>query len=183
MIQEREELGSRLFGILITVLSLLAFFAAYILMYWNSGLELAYDSHYLTLVLLIIPISYYGIKKTNLTRFYGLKGFLDIFLESGLFVISTTGILAASAIIFKLSSVDLTIFLIFAAIFYLALAIMISLSHMYHRSLMKKGMNVRNIIVIADHNSINFIEALFAHEEWGYRVMAIVSDSELIYEV
>ena len=183
MIQEREDLGSRMFGILATAISLLAFLAAYLLMYWNSGLELAYDSHYLTLVLLIIPICYYGIRKTNLTRFYGLKGFADIFLESGLFVISATGILAASAIIFKLSSVDLTIFLIFAAIYYVALTILISFSYQYHRNLMKKGMNVRNVIVIADDSSINFIETLFTSEEWGYKVMALVSDSELIYEV
>lgn len=183
MIQEREDLGSRLFGILVTAISLLAFFATYLVMYWNSGLELSYDSHYLTLVLLIIPIWNYGIKKTNLTRFYGLKGFSDIFLESGLFVISATGILAALAIIFKLSSIDLTIFLIFAAIDYVALTIMISLSYQYHRNLMKKGMNVRNVIIIADDNSINFIETLFSHEEWGYKVMSIVSDSELIYEI
>ena len=183
MIQEREDLGSRLFGILITAVTLLAFFASYLIVYWNSGSALEYDSHYLTLVLLIIPLWYYGIRKTNLTRFYGLKGFADIFLESGLFVISAAGILAASAILFKLNSVDLSIFLIFAVIDYLALTIMISFSYQYHRNLIKKGMNVRNVIIVADDNCINFIETLSAHEEWGYKVMAIVSDSELIYEV
>ncbi len=183
MIQEREDLGSRLFGILVTATALVAFLVSYFLLYLNSGSELKYDSHYLTLVLLIVPIWYYGIKKTNLTRFYGLKGFADIFLESGLFVLSATGILAALTIFFQLSSVDLTIFLIFAALYYVALTIMISLSYLYHRNMMKKGMNVRNVIVIADDNSINFIETLFSYEEWGYKVMAIVSDSELIYEV
>ena len=183
MIQEREDIGSRLFGILNTALGLVAFFISYLLLYWISGSELEYDSHYVTLMLLTIPIWYYGIRKTNLTRFHGLKGFADIFLESGLFVISATGILAALAIILKLNTVDLSIFLIFAVINYLALTIMISLSYHYHRNLLKTGMNARNVIVIADDNSISFIEALIAREEWGYKVMAIVSDSELIYEV
>lgn len=183
MIREREDLGSRLFGVLITALALIAFFAAYLSVYMNSGAEMKYDSHYFTVVLLIIPIWYYGIRKTNLTRFYGVKDFSIIFLESGLFIISATGILAALAILFKLNNIDLSIFLVFALINFVLLTLLISFAYLYHRSLMKKGMNSRNVIVVADDNCVNFIEGLFIHKEWGYQVMAIISESELIYEI
>ncbi|MDY0101620.1 MAG: sugar transferase [Lentimicrobium sp.] len=183
MIREREDLGSRLFGVLITALTLFAFFAAYLIVYSNSGTEMKYDSHYFTVVLLIIPIWYYGIQKTNLTRFYGVKDFSIIFLESGLFIISSTGILAALSILFKLNNVDLSIFLVFALINFVLLTLLISFAYLYHRSMMKKGMNARNVIVVADDNCVNFIEGLFVHKEWGYQVMAIISESELIYEI
>lgn len=183
MIREREDLGSRLFGVLITALTLFAFFAAYLIVYSNSGTEMKYDSHYFTVVLLIIPIWYYGIQKTNLTRFYGVKDFSIIFLESGLFIISSTGILAALSILFKLNNVDLSIFLVFALINFVLLTLLINFAYLYHRSMMKKGMNARNVIVVADDNCVNFIEGLFVHKEWGYQVMAIISESELIYEI
>jgi exopolysaccharide biosynthesis polyprenyl glycosylphosphotransferase len=183
MIREREDLGSRLFGVLITALTLIAFFAAYLSIYLNSSSEMKYDSHYFTVVLLIIPIWYYGIRKTNLTRFYGVKDFSIIFLESGLFILSATGILAALSILFKLNNIDLSIFLVFALIDFVLLTLLISFAYLYHRSLMKKGMNARNVIVVADDNSVDFVEGLFVHKEWGYQVMAIISESELIYEI
>ena len=183
MIREREDLGSRLFGVLITALTLFAFFAAYLSVYLNSGSEMKYDSHYFTVVLLIIPIWYYGIRKTNLTRFYGVKDFSIIFLESGLFILSATGILAALSILFQLNNIDLSIFLVFALIDFVLLTLLISFAYLYHRSLMKKGMNARNVIVVADDNCVEFIEGLFVHKEWGYQVMAIISESELIYEI
>lgn len=183
MIREREDLGSQIFGIIITVISLLAFIGAFQYVRWYSGTEIQYDSQYITVLLLLIPIWYYGISKTNLTKFYRAKDAVIITLESGLFVIAATGILAALIIILKLDKINLSILLFYAIIDFVLLNLLIILSYGYHKNLMNKGMNTRNVIVIADQNCVDFVERLFLHKEWGYRIIAIISDSELITEV
>lgn len=183
MVREREDLGSQIFGIIITAISLLSFVLAFFAVRAYSGTEIKYDTQYITVVLLIIPIWYYGINRTNLTKFYRAKDSIIIMLESGLFVLAGTGILAGFTILFQLNNINLSILLFFAAIDFLLLNLLIIFSYGYHKNLMDKGMNTRNVIVIADQNCVDFVEKLFLHKEWGYRIMAIISDAEIINEV
>ena len=183
MIREQEDLGSRIFGIIITAVSLLAFLGAFMLLNWQTRGTLEYNSQYLTTVLLLIPIWYFGIKKTNLTKFYRAKDTVIIISESLLFVLAGTGTIALLVILLQLNDIDFRVLYYYAAIDFLLLTIIIILSYTYHRNLLNKGMNTRNIILIADQNCVDFIERLFLHNEWGFRIVAIISDAELISEV
>ena len=183
MIREQEDLGSRIFGIIITAVSLLAFLGAFLLLSWQTNGALVYDSQYLTTVLLLIPIWYIGIKKTNLTKFYRAKDTVIIISESLLFVLAGTGTVALLVILLQLNEVDFRVLYYYAAIDFLLLTTIIILSYNYHKNLLNKGMNTRNIILIADQNCVDFIERLFLHNEWGFRIVAIISDAELINEV
>lgn len=165
MVREREDLGSQIFGIIITAISLLSFVLAFFAVRAYSGTEIKYDTQYITVVLLIIPIWYYGINRTNLTKFYRAKDSIIIMLESGLFVLAGTGILAGFTILFQLNNINLSILLFFAAIDFLLLNLLIIFSYGYHKNLMDKGMNTRNVIVIADQNCVDFVEKLFLHKE------------------
>ncbi|MBL7905213.1 MAG: sugar transferase [Bacteroidales bacterium] len=183
MIREQEDLGSRIFGIIITAVSLLAFLGAFMLLSWQTSGGLVYNSQYLTTVLLLIPIWYIGIKKTNLTKFYRAKDTVIIISESLLFVLAGTGTVALLVILLQLNEIDFRVLYFYAAIDFLLLTTIIILSYNYHKNLLNKGMNTRNIILIADQNCVDFIERLFLHNEWGFRIVAIISDAELINEV
>ncbi|MGE5316981.1 MAG: sugar transferase, partial [Chloroflexota bacterium] len=46
-----------------------------------------------------------------------------------------------------------------------------------------KGLNTQNIVIIADSNSVDLIEKMFHHQDWGYNVVSIISGSDLIKEI
>lgn len=183
MIREREDLGSRIFGIIITIISVFAFMGAFYAVRWYYQPGLTYNSQYLTVGMLIIPLWYFGVNKTNLTKFYRAKDTIIIVIESLLFILTGTGILMLFMILFELDQINNYVLLAFAVFDFILLNIIIISSYKYHRNLLEKGMNTRNIILIADQNCIDFIERLYLHKEWGFRIMAIISDSELISEV
>ncbi|MCB9014416.1 MAG: sugar transferase [Lentimicrobiaceae bacterium] len=183
MISEREDLGSRIFGIIITIVSVFAFIGAFqfIRIYFSGAVS--YNSQYLTLGMFIIPLWYLGVYQTNLTKFYRAKDSIVILIESLLFVATGTGFLALLMILLNLKQINSAVLIAFAVIDFVLLNIIIMLSYRYHKNLLDKGMNTRNIILIADQNCVDFIERLYLHKEWGFRIMAIISDSELISEV
>lgn len=43
-----------------------------------------------------------------------------------------------------------------------------------------KGYNFRNIVIVADESAYDFINSLISKKEWGYRVFAIFTESELM---
>jgi exopolysaccharide biosynthesis polyprenyl glycosylphosphotransferase len=42
------------------------------------------------------------------------------------------------------------------------------------------GHNIHNVIIYADDNSAKFINDILIHKEWGFRILMIISNSELI---
>ncbi|MGV8964418.1 MAG: sugar transferase [Candidatus Saccharimonadaceae bacterium] len=183
MIREREELGSQIFGIIVTIVSVVAFIGAFGLVRWQYQTDLTYNSQYLTVCMFIIPLWFIGIHKTNLTKFYRAKDTIIIVIESLLFVLTSTGILMLVILLFNLDMVNNYVIVAFVCIDFIALNILIIASYNYHKNLLEKGMNTRNIILIADQHCIDFIERLYLNKEWGFRITAIISDSELIAEV
>jgi exopolysaccharide biosynthesis polyprenyl glycosylphosphotransferase len=45
-----------------------------------------------------------------------------------------------------------------------------------------KGYNYINVVVIADDSSVQFIESLLSHKDWGYRIIAIFTGSVSLKE-
>ncbi len=45
-----------------------------------------------------------------------------------------------------------------------------------------KGYNYINIVLIADDSSMPFIESLMSNKEWGYRIIAIFTESDNLKE-
>lgn len=183
MIQEKENLISKTYGSILTIVSVLLFAFAFLILYWLSYGELNYNSQYLTVILLLIPIWHWGIKKTSLTKFYRAKDATIIFFESLLFIVAGTSALAVLITLLQLKQVNLYILLIYAALEVIVLNVIIIFAYRYHKNLLNKGLNTRNIILIADNNCVDFIERIFLHKEWGFRIVVIISESELISEI
>jgi exopolysaccharide biosynthesis polyprenyl glycosylphosphotransferase len=183
MTGEKEKQTGRVVGIIISILSLLIFISAFrITDYFNRG-DLIYSSEYLTIALFIVPLWYVGIVQTNLTRFSRNKSDLTIIFETGLFVITATGFLALVQVAFDLSQVNNYVILTFAILDFILISVLLLSSSRYYKKLLRKGLNVQNVIVIADANCIDFIEKLLLKKESGYHIHTIISDSDIIEEV
>lgn len=183
MIREREKQTSRISGIVISIISVLVFIGAFqVTEYYYYG-YLPYSNEYLIVALLIIPLWYIGIIQTNLTGFNKLKSNLTIIVETGLFVITGTAFLALFQVAFDLNQVNNYVILTFAILNFILISLILVSSNNYYKKLYNKGLNVQNIILIADANCIDFIERLDLNKEWGYNINTIISESEIIEEI
>ena len=81
--------------------------------------------------------------------------------------------------LYKISRLFLIEFAVFGFIF-LFLARLIE----YHvfKTYRAKGFNQVNIVIIADESSLPFIDNLLTNKEWGYRIIAIFTASNVIKE-
>lgn len=183
MIRERESQSSRISGTIIAIISVLCFIGSFHLTsYFYKGF-LPYNSEYLIIALFIFPLWYIGLSQTNLPRFYKNKQTLKIIIESTLFVITGTGFLALIQIVLDLEQINSYVILVFAITNLVVITLILLLTFRYQKSLLNKGLNIRNIIIVADSNCIDFIEKVHMHKEWGYNISLIISDSDLIEEV
>ncbi len=171
MITEREDLNSKTFTVIVTIITVAVFVASFFVLRFFKNGDLAYTTEYLTVLIMLIPIWYYGLNLTNLTLFYRAKDITIIITESLIFTTLSTIILALLVILFRLATVELPLLLIFGFLQLIALSMMIMFAYLYHKNLLVKGMNTRNIIIIADQNCVEFIEKIMLHNEWGIRLV------------
>lgn len=183
MITEREDLNSKTFTVIVTIITVAVFIASFFVLRFFKNGDLPYTTEYLTVLIMLIPIWYYGLNLTNLTLFYRAKDITIIITESLIFTTLSTIVLALLVILFRLATVELPLLLIFGFLQLIALTVMIMFAYLYHKNLLDKGMNTRNIIIIADQNCVEFIEKIMLHNEWGIRLVTIISSSELVHEI
>ncbi|GAB1404973.1 MAG: sugar transferase [Lentimicrobiaceae bacterium] len=183
MIADREDLSSKTLTVIVTITTLLVFIASFFLLRLFKNGELTYTTEYLTLLLLMMPVWLYGLELTNLTRFYRVRDITIIFTESLIFIASSTLLLAALVVLLKLETIDLSILLIFGVLEIVVLNLMLMTTYFYQKNLLDKGMTTRNIILVADENCIEFTEKIMLHNEWGLRLVTIISSSQLVHEI
>ncbi len=183
MTREREKQAGRIFGIIISIMSVLIFIGSFHLTgYFLKG-YLIYHSEYLIIALLIIPLWYIGINQSNLTKFYRSRLSFTIVMETGLFVITGSGFLTLFQVGLNLGNINNYVIICFAVLDFLAINTLLLLTSRYYKKLAVKGLNVQNIILIADSNCVDFIEKLEQHKEWGYNIHTILTDSGIIEEI
>lgn len=183
MIRERERQASRIFGIIISILSVLIFIGSFYVTGYFLNSYLIYNSEYLILAFLIIPLWYIGINQSNLSKFYRSNHNLTIVVESGLFVVTGSSFLALFQLMLNLTQVNNYVIIIFAILDFVIINTLLLLTFRYYKVMANKGLNVQNIILIADSSCVDFIEKLEQHKEWGYNINTIISDSEIIDEI
>jgi exopolysaccharide biosynthesis polyprenyl glycosylphosphotransferase len=182
MVRDNERQTGRISGIIISLLSLFTFIGSFnVTSYFYVGF-LSYNSEYLVIAILIIPLWYIGVIQSNLTHFSN-KRYLTVIFETGLFVITGTGFLALTQLALNLTQVNNYVILTFAILDFILINIILLVTYRYNKKLAAKGMNIENIILIADSNCIDFIEKITQNKEWGYNINTIISDSPIIDEI
>ena len=182
MIREEERIKSSMFGIYTMILTLLTFILSIKLAQAFINSMITYTSEYLALLLLLLPIWFFGLSKTNLLKIYRVNHYLQLFKQSIMFIVLATGILFVLINLFNLKTISNEFILIFAALNQVSIFASYIAVNKYYMHLRKKGYNLINIVIIADEYNEKFIQNIIDHREWGYKIMLIISESQMILD-
>lgn len=159
-----------------------AFQCSYYLNYLEYGSFFFFHIRLLKLYLLIMPfwlMILYLIQITEIPRTKRTKILFIEYLQSTVLILVLLLIFYFIFKLYQISRLFLIEFAIFGFIF-LFLARLIE----YHvfKTYRAKGYNQVNIVLIADESSLPFIETVINNKEWGYRIVAIFTASDVIKE-
>lgn len=158
----------------------LAFQSSFYLNYYDIGGFFFTEKRFLTLFLWILPfwlIILYFFKIAEVPR---TKRYRFIFLEFVQAAIVTFLVLTIIYFVFNLHEIS-RLFLIGITFFgFLYLFVARILTYKVFKSYRAKGHNFIRVVIIGDENALPFIDTLVSKIEWGYKIVAIFTDNEII---
>ena len=160
----------------------LAFECSYLIVYHGISGFFFTDWSFLLLSLGVTPIwllFLYLLKATEIPR---TKHYTSLFFEYMLASAAILLLLILLYFLFKLYAFSRTFIIlvpIFGFIFLFSLRV---LEYKVFKLYRAKGFNFLNVVLIADNSSVPFIESLLSNKEWGYKIVAIFTSSDIINE-
>lgn len=137
-------------------------------------------TQYKMVLFILIPLWILLLEQANLGRVGRLKMHSINFVEYFTIVVIGTILLYASIEILNLDSISRLVLGIFALLNFIVLYSFKFILSSTMKYIRQKGMNTRQILIIADAHSYYFIDRLIDTKDWGYRVWAIMSDDKAI---
>jgi len=157
-----------------------AFQCSYFINYSGRGVAFFTEKNFLILFLGILPVwllMLYLIKITEIPR---TKRYRVLFFEYMQSAIAILFLLVLLYFVFKLYAIS-RLFLMEISFFgFLFLFIVRILEYKVFKNYRSKGYNQINTVLIADDSSLPFIESLLSNKEWGYKVVAIFTESSVL---
>ena len=161
---------------------IIAFQCAFLLNYSYLGDFFFLEERLLKLFLLITPfwlLILYLIQITEIPRTKPARVLFMEYLQSTILVII---LLLIFYFVFKLYKISRLFLIEFAILGFLLLFLSRLIEYHVFKTYRAKGFNQVNIVIIADESSLPFIETLLTTKEWGYRIIAIFTASNVIKE-
>jgi exopolysaccharide biosynthesis polyprenyl glycosylphosphotransferase len=121
----------------------------------------------------------YLLKATEIPR---TKHYISLFFE---YLLASAGIFLMLILIyflFKLYALSRTFLLMIPVFGFFSLFFLRVVEYKVFKLYRAKGFNFLNVVLIADNSSVPFIESLLSNKEWGYKIVAIFTSSDLINE-
>jgi len=182
MIKENERTSESMFRIFIMALTIIIFFVSIFIAHFFINLKINYTSEYLALLFLLLPIWFIGLSKTALLQIYRVNNYLKLFIQSIKFIIIAVGILFGLVNLLNFNTISKDFIFVFGVFNHFAICISYIAANQHYMNQRKRGINLKNIIIIADEESEDFIQNIVDHRELGYNITMIVSDSKSLYE-
>ena len=160
----------------------LAFEFSYLFVYHGTGGFFFSDWRFLLLFLGITPLwllALYLLKAAEIPR---TKHYTSLFFEYMLASAAILLLLILLYFLFKLSALSRTFILLIPVYGFVFLFFLRVLEYKVFKLYRAKGFNFLNIVLIADDSSVPFIESLLSNKEWGYKIVAIFTSSDIINE-
>jgi exopolysaccharide biosynthesis polyprenyl glycosylphosphotransferase len=160
----------------------IAFQCSYYLNYFQKGGLFFTESRLLKLYILIMPfwlLILYLIQITEIPRTKQTKILFFEYLQSTILI---TVLLLVFYFVFKLYLISRIFLIVFALFGFFFLFLARQLEYRVFKIYRAKGFNQVNIVVIADESSLPFINSLLTNKEWGYKLIAIFTSSDLVKE-
>lgn len=158
----------------------LAFQLSYYINYNPPGVFFFTEKSFLFLFLSILPfwlIILYLIKTTEIPRTKNYSVLLFEYFQSAVatgFFLLTLYFFLKMVWISRLFLIEFT-FMGFMFLFFVRL-----MEYRVFKVFRAQGYNFVNVVIIADDTSLKFIDNLYLNKEWGYRIIAIFSGSDLV---
>ena len=171
-----------MFRIAIMILTVLTYFVSFKISQYFISPAIEYSSEYLTLLVLSLPVWYIGLSKTALLLIYRVNHYPKLFVQSVKFIIIATGILFGFVNLLNLTNIYKEFIFIFGILNHAVICLSYVIANQYYMNRRRKGINLKNIIIIADEENESFIEKIFSRKELGYRITMIISDSQRIFD-
>ncbi len=185
---KKWNLLSVILGFIDILAILFAFQCSYIINYYNLINVHYYGTFFfsqlrlLKLFILIMPfwlMILYLIQISEIPRTKRYRVLLFEYLQSTILIVS---LLLVFYFIFKLYEISRLFLVEFAFLGFLFLFLTRLLEYKAFKIYREKGFNYINIVLIADDSSLNFIESLLSNKDWGYRIIALFTESEQLKE-
>lgn len=144
--------------------------------------QIKYSTEYLALLFLLLPVWFIGLSKTALLLIYRVNHYAQLFKQSIKFIIIATGILFGLVNLLGFNSISKEVIFIFGILNHSTICISYFVANQYYMNRRKKGINLKNIIIIADEGSEKFIQNIANHRELGYNITMIISDSKSLFD-
>jgi exopolysaccharide biosynthesis polyprenyl glycosylphosphotransferase len=176
MFKDKEQILSFLLGLFDVLIA----FGAFYISFYIRHQYVSFNAEYIILLILMVPIWFLLLKLTALSAFNQAKPYSVILLDY--IIVNTLGAVFLFFIIFllKLDTISRSVIFVFVPIsFVLHFVIRISIKEIF-KIYRKKGINTRNLLIIADESSEFFIDKLIKDAFLGYKIKVIFTDSEKI---
>jgi exopolysaccharide biosynthesis polyprenyl glycosylphosphotransferase len=182
MIKEKEQQINNVIGVFDVILSLLSYlFAIFIRdVFFEPPINSPHE--YLIVGLVIIPTWFMLIKSSHMAEMHRTRTYSMILASYIKVVVIGLGIVFLAIFLFKLTNISRLAILSFGIINLFTLFSVRIAVYRIMKYMRTKGYNTRNVIVIADESSEDFIEKIRANKEWGYILKYIVTNSSLLYK-
>ncbi|MCC7027297.1 MAG: sugar transferase [Saprospiraceae bacterium] len=182
MIRENEQVSKSMFRIYLLILTVVTFFSSIKLAQIFVNSTILFSSDYLALLLMLLPVWYWGLSKTSLLSVFRVNHYAQLFKQSVKFIILAIGILFGFINLMNLTSISKEVVFIFGILNHLTICVSYVAVNQYYMERRKKGINLKNVIIIADEENESFIENIANHRELGYNITMIIADSPKIFD-
>ena len=160
----------------------LAFQCAYLLNFSENHFFFFSEPSILYLFLGLLPLWLLILYLINITEIPRTKRYRVLFFEYLQSALAILSLLILFYFVFKLYKIS-RLFLMEISFFgFLFLFIVRFIEYAVFKSYRAQGFNRINVVLIADDSSEKFIESLLRSKEWGYRIFAIFTESDLVKE-
>jgi len=159
---------------------LMAFECSYLIVYHGTSGFFFTNRSFLLLFLGVTPfwlLVLYLLKATEIPR---TKHYISLFFE---YLLASSAILLLLILLyflFKLYALSRTFIIMIPVFGFIFLFFLRVLEYKAFKLYRAKGFNFLNVVLIADNSSVPFIESLLSNKEWGYKIVAIFTSSDII---
>lgn len=180
MIKSREPALERMSVTFQVVLTVLSFY----LTLWATGIlslnYLLHNKEHMVLAFIMTPLWFGLLEFFEMGTMARIQRYRHIIHKYIFVVLLGVGALILLVELFELNTIGSKVLLKFALVNHLVLSAQKVIGRSIMRYLRKKGFNIRLIMIIADDNSIPFIDQIIDTSEWGYKIVGIITNSKKV---
>jgi exopolysaccharide biosynthesis polyprenyl glycosylphosphotransferase len=179
---KKWNLVNYILGIIDIVAIAAAFQFAYMLNYSGEWIFFFTERIFLYMFLGVLPLWLLILYLLNITEIPRTKRYRAVFMGYLKSAIIFSFLFLLYHLVFKITTVSQVFILEFVITGFIFLFVVRLFEYKFFKIYRSKGYNQINAVLIADDSSLTFIEKLLEHKEWGYRIFAIFTESEILKE-